>query len=125
MEKGGPGMRSYAYEQGSTAIKQPDKVATILKMKRLGVRSKSIAKLLGIRKTSAKRYVDAEGWIEYREPERSRALNGHERWLCEQMRKHRNNAEVVRQEFARGKGIEVSLRTVERAVEGHRMLARV
>jgi len=124
MEKDSRGMRSFPNEQGSTVMKQPDEVATILAMKRLGVGNKSIAKLLGISKTTVRRYVDAEGWIEYRKPERSRALDGHEGWLCEQMRKHRNNAEVVRQELAREKGITVSLRTVERAVAGHRMLAR-
>ena len=37
-------------------------------------------------------------------------------WLAERFRRHRGNADVVRQDLVREKGIVVSLRTVERAV---------
>ncbi len=37
--------------------------------------------------------------------------------MAERFRRHRGNADVVRQELAREHGIRVSLRTVERAVE--------
>jgi len=124
MEKNGRRMRGFLHEQGSTTMKQPDEVAAILALKRLGVGNKAIARKLGMSKTTVKRYVAAEGWIDYQKPARASALEGHDPWLGEQMRKHRNNAEVVRQELAREKGIEVSLRTVERAVRGHRTLAR-
>ena len=124
MEKDGRSMRGFPNEQGSTTMKQPDEVAAIMALKRLGVGNKTIAKRLGMSKTTVRRYVAVEGWVEYQKPDRASALEGHKEWLSEQMRKHRNNAEVVRQELAREKEIHVSLRTVERAVQGHRALAR-
>jgi hypothetical protein len=45
-----------------------------------------------------------------------KALDGHEEWLRERLRRHRGNADVIRQELAAEKSIIVSLRTVERAV---------
>lgn len=118
------GMRDFPNGQGSTTMKQPDEVAEIMALKRLGVGNKTIANRLGMSKTTVKRYVAANGWIDYRRPERAGALENLGEWLSEQMRRHRNNAEVVRQELAREKGVQVSLRTVERAVKDHRALAR-
>ena len=43
-------------------------------------------------------------------------LAGQAAWLCERLRRHRGNADVVRQELASELGIMVSLRTVERSV---------
>ena len=43
-------------------------------------------------------------------------LVGHTAWLDDRLRRHRGNADVVRQELASELGIVVSLRTVERAV---------
>ena len=37
-------------------------------------------------------------------------------WVAEQYLKHRGNADVVRQELQRELGMQVSLRTIERAV---------
>ena len=51
-------------------------------------------------------------------PSRSKKLDGLSEWLCERSRWHAGNADVVRQELARGKNIMVSLRTVE--VRWHR-----
>jgi transposase len=48
---------------------------------------------------------------------RASALEPHTEWLAERLRRHRGNADVVRQDLARELGIEVSLRTVQRAVE--------
>jgi transposase len=47
---------------------------------------------------------------------RPKALDGLETWIEDRFRRHAGNADVVRQELASEKGIEVSLRTVERAV---------
>src|SRR5262249_21891400 len=41
-------------------------------------------------------------------------------WLRERLIRHRGNADVVRQELKAEKDLEVSLRTVERAVRGYR-----
>jgi transposase len=49
-------------------------------------------------------------------PRRRRALDGLEDWLAERFRRHRGNADVVRQELLAEHRVAVSLRTVERAV---------
>jgi transposase len=54
--------------------------------------------------------------VGYPGPRRSKALDGLSVWLSERFRQHRGNADVVRQDLVREKGIVVSLRTVERAV---------
>ena len=66
----------------------------------------------------------AEGWVSYRTPRRAKKLDGLEGWLAERFRRHRGNADVVRQDLAREKGLAVSLRTVERAVRGLRQALR-
>jgi transposase len=62
------------------------------------------------------RYLAAGGWAPCRVPTRASLLAGHTAWLAERLRRHRGNADVVRQELAAELGIVVSLRTVERAV---------
>src|SRR3546814_2499486 len=54
--------------------------------------------------------------VAYQAPRRAKALDGLEGWLAERFRRHRGNADVVRQDLEREHGIVVSLRTVERAV---------
>jgi len=44
-------------------------------------------------------------------------MQPHREWLAERLRRHRGNADVVRQDLKRELGIAVSLRTVQRAVE--------
>jgi len=51
-------------------------------------------------------------------PRDREALPGVEDWLCERLRRHRGNADVVRQELISEKGIVVGLRTVERQTGG-------
>jgi hypothetical protein len=53
-------------------------------------------------------------------PERKKLLDGLEAWLRERLRRHRGNADVLRQELVSEKAIAVSLRTVERAVKPYR-----
>jgi len=67
-----------------------------------------------------RRYLAAEGWIGYRAPRRSKKLDGVQDWLAERFRRRRGNADVVRQDLGREKGLAVSLRTVERAVKSLR-----
>jgi len=62
------------------------------------------------------RYLAASGWAPCRVPARPGLLRGHAAWLDERLRRHRGNADVVRQELASELGVVVSLRTVERAV---------
>jgi len=124
MERDEVGVIGFRDGNGSTVMKLPDEVSEILALKRMGVGSKAIAKKLGMSRTTVKRYIRAGGWVEYKSPERIGALNGHAEWLKAQMQRHGNNAEVVRQELKKEKGLSVSLRTVERAVQAHRALAR-
>lgn len=109
---------------GSTAMRLPDEVATILAMNKQGMGSKAIAKELGIARNTVRRYLRADGWVAYDASSRTGALAGLDEWLRAEMRKHGNNAEVVRQELEQGKDVSVSLRTLERAVQPHRALAR-
>ncbi len=109
---------------GSDIMKMPDEVSQILALKRLGLGSRGIAKKLGISRNTVKKYLSAGGYLEYKPPNRTGILDAHLPWLIEQMKKHGNNAEVVRQELEREKSISVSLRTVERAVMEHRTLIR-
>jgi hypothetical protein len=67
-----------------------------------------------------KDYIAAGGWTPYQQPGRKKALDGLETSLRERLRRHRGNADVLRQELAIEKAIAVSLRTVERAVKPYR-----
>jgi transposase len=99
---------------------EPDDVSAILRLNELGWGSKRIARELGISRNTVKDYVAAGGWTPYRQPQRKKALDGQETWLKERLRQHHGNADVIRQELAAEKGIIVSLRTVERAVQRYR-----
>ena len=95
-------------------------VSAILRLSELGWGSKRISRELGISRNTVKEYLAAGGWTPYQQPERKKALDGLETWLRERLRRHRGNADVLRQELAIEKAIAVSLRTVERAVKPYR-----
>ncbi len=97
-------------------MRTPDEVTAILRLWSLGWGAKRIAKELKVSRNTVKRYIESGGWSAYRKPRRAKALDGYEAWLAERMRRHRGNADVVRQDLARELGVVVSLRTVERAV---------
>ena len=101
-------------------MKAPTEVAAMLKLHELGWCKKSIARELGVIKTTVGRYLAAGGILYYARPERRSLLEGQEECLAQELSKHRGNADVVRQELERQKGIVVSLRTMERAVRGRR-----
>src|SRR3954447_19984110 len=93
-----------------------DEVAAMLRLRALGWGTRRIAAELGCDRETVRRYLAAGGWAPYRAPARPGVLAGHGAWLAERFRRHRGNADVVRQELAAELGITVSLRTVERAV---------
>ena len=97
-------------------MRAPDDVAAMLRLRALGWGTRRIAGELGCSRNTVKKYLESGRWAAYRKPERQKSLEGLEGWLAEQFRKHRGNADVVRQELAREHGLVVSLRTVERAV---------
>jgi transposase len=98
------------------AMVEPEAVSAMLKLKELGWGSKRIARELGVSRGTVKRYLEAGGWQPFKTPERKKLLAGHEDWLRERLRRHRGNADVVRQELASELGIAPSLRTVQRAL---------
>jgi len=102
-------------EQGA-GMREPDEVSAMIRLSGLGWGAKRIAAELGCSPATVRRYVAAGGWGPYRQSARPGALGGHAAWLAERFRRHRGNADVVRQDLARELGIAVSLRTVERAV---------
>lgn len=97
-------------------MRTPDEVAAMLRLRALGWGERRIAAEVGCNRRTVRRYLAAEGWVGYRSPRRAKKLNGLEDWLAERFRRHRGNADVVRQDLEREHGIAVSLRTVERAV---------
>jgi transposase len=99
---------------------EPEVVAALLRLRALGWGSRRIARELGISRGTVKRYIEVGGWQPFRKPVRKRVLDDLDDWLRERFRRHRGNADVVRQELAAEKGIVASLRTVQRAVEPYR-----
>jgi transposase len=98
------------------AMQAPEDVEAMLKLASLGWGAKRIANELGCSRNTVRRYLRQGGWQPYESPERPGRLDAHAEWLAAQFRQHRGNCDVVRQELLRVHGVEVSLRTVERAV---------
>jgi len=102
----------------------PNEVAAIVRLHELGWGTKRISRELGCSRNTVKRYLESGGWVAYRRPRRRYRLEGLEDWLSERFRRHRGNCDVVRQDLAREHSIEVSLRTIERAVAPLRQALR-
>ena len=97
-------------------MQTPDEVAAMLRLKALGWGVRRIAGELGCSHMTVRRYLSEGGWVAYRGRGRPRTLTGLEEWVAERFRRHAGNADVVRQELEREKGIRLTLRTVEREV---------
>jgi transposase len=97
-------------------MKTPDDVTAMVRLKALGWGAKRIAAQLGCSRNTVRRWLRHGDWRPCVTPSRSKRLDGLADWLAERFRRHRGNADVIRQELAREKGIHVSLRTVERTV---------
>jgi transposase len=97
-------------------MKTPDDVLAMVRLKALGWGAKRIAAELGCSRNTVKRWLRSGHWRPCATPSRSSKLDGLSDWLAERFRRHGGNADVIRQELASQKNIEVSLRTVERAV---------
>ena len=105
-------------------MRRPDEAAAMVRLKALGWGVRRIAAEFGCSPETVRRYEKAGGFEDYRAPRRAKALDGREDFLPERFRRHRGNADVVRQDLARELGVAVSLRTVERAVAGFRQALR-
>ncbi|MFY9294837.1 MAG: IS21 family transposase [Methylorubrum rhodinum] len=97
-------------------MKTPDDVSAMARLKGLGWGSKRIAAELGCSRNTVRRWLRFGDWRPCAAPSRSKRLDGLSDWLAERFRVHAGNADVIRQELAAEKAIQVSLRTVERAV---------
>lgn len=112
-----PGMINPILEKpGREIMLTPNEAVTIVELKRKGWGAKSIARALGISKNTVKRYLHDSGWQPYGKPARHKTLDEHAQWVADKYLQHHGNADVVRQELQKAFGLEVSLRTVERAV---------
>lgn len=101
---------------GGDPMQTPEDVAAMLRLHDLGWGTRRIARELGCSRTTVQHYVLAGGWQRYRRRGRQRTLAGETAWLRERLNRHGGNADVVRQDLARERGITVSLRTLEREV---------
>lgn len=119
MSESGEGFSRFEQQRGDE-MRTPDEVAAMLQLVALGWGERRIAAKLGCSRWAVRRYLSAGGYVSYRKPRRSKKLDGLDDWLAERIRRHRGNADVVRQDLEREKGLAVSLRTIERAVAGHR-----
>ena len=97
-------------------MQTPEEVAAMLRLKVLGWGVRRIAGELGCSHMTVRRYLAEGGWVAYRGRGRPRTLSGLEEWVTERFHRHAGNADVVRQELEREKGIRLTLRTVEREV---------
>ena len=105
-----------AEDVGGEEMRAPEEVAVMLRLHALGWGAKRIAAELGCSRNTVRRYLRQGGWAPPRAPERRGARDGLGAWLGERLRRHRGNADVVRQELLAEHGLALSLRTVERAV---------
>lgn len=103
--------------RGSETMLAPPEVQRMLALEALGWGSKRISRELGCSRNTVREYLRRGGWRPMDVSARCSALEPHREWLVERLNRHRGNADVVRQDLRRDLGIEVSLRTVQRAVE--------
>jgi transposase len=102
------------------AMKTPDDVAAMMRLKSLGWGAKRIARELGCSHHTVKVYLAAGGVRRFKSPQRPKLLDGQEDWLRERFIRHRGNADVVRQDLVSEKGLTVSQRTLQRALQPYR-----
>jgi transposase len=107
--------------QGDSML-QPVDVERILCLYQLGWGSKRISKEIGISRQTVRKYLKAKCW-KPPVPRNTRKLAGLELWLKASFKKHRGNADVIRQELITEHGIHASIRTVQRAVQPFRQEA--
>ena len=97
-------------------MRTPDEVAAMLRLHGLGWGTRRIAAEVGCNRETVQRHLAVGRWRECQVPSRPNMLAGHADWIAERFRRHRGNADVVRQELASELDVVASLRTVERAV---------
>jgi hypothetical protein len=74
---------------------EPDEVAAMMRLHRLGWGTRRLAGEFGFSRTTVKRYVAAGGWRAFARPRRAGRLDGLDAWLRERFHRHRRPAEPV------------------------------
>lgn len=105
--------------KGAYTMKGPDEVLTMKTLYAKGHTPWKIAKILGCSNHTVKRYIE-NGFDAAPREQPPSALDAHDDFLLERFLRHDGNADVVRQELAAELGIQVSLRTVQRALKPFR-----
>ena len=112
---------------GEGAIKHQDEVSAMLRLHSQGWSIHKLSREFSMSRVTVRKYLRNGGVVKYNLTDKrvfQGALRGHEDWLREKFFQHGGNADVIRQELESEKGIAVSLRTVERAVQAHREILR-
>jgi transposase len=104
-------------EELEGVMQTPEEVTVMRHLLERGWSRRRIAAELGMSRNTLSRYLAQGEWQPYSTANRCGQLDGYREWLQQQFEQHHGNAEVVRQELVKQKGIRVSLRTVERAVQ--------
>jgi transposase len=89
------------FGRGSETMLAPQEVQKMLALRALGWGSKRISRELGCSRNTVREYLRQGGWRPMDVSGRARALAPHGEWLAERLRRHRGNADVVRQDLAR------------------------
>jgi transposase len=105
-------------------MEKPEDVAAMLRLHAAGWGAKRIAAELGCARNTVRRYLRDGGWKPYAGGGRAKVLDDHLPWVEAAFAQHGGNAEVVRQELGRQRGVWVSVRTIERAVGEQRRRLR-
>jgi IS30 family transposase len=108
-------VRLMAGQEG--VMKTPAEVAVMRQLLERGCSQRRIARELGSSRHTVSRYLALGTWQPYDSSNSASQVGGHQPWLQQQLEQHHGNAEVLRLELLKHKGIRVSLRTVERAVQ--------
>ena len=120
--KGCEDVGPWAGRPRAQTMMKSDEVEAMLHLHALGWGLKRIAREFGCSKNTVRRYVADDGWMAYGRRSGGGKLEDQAAWLEERFLRHPGNAEVVRQDLLRERSVDVSLRTVERAVAPFRRL---
>jgi transposase len=98
-------------------METPEELLVMRQLLERGWSRRRIATVLYISRHTENRYLALGEWQPYSTANRTGQLDGHLDWLQQQFEQHQGNAEVLRQELLKQKGIRDSQRKVERAVQ--------
>ena len=102
---------------GVSTMVSADVAQVILCLRDLGLGMKKISREIKVSRNTVRRYSRSGGWEPYKRTTRGGQLSGLESWLEAEFIKHHGNCDVLRQELKRQHGLDVHIRTIQRAVK--------